>query len=247
MTEPLATLSRIDVGRVDVSQRHEQVAEQLRRAIDSGRIAAGERLPGERDLAQRMGVGRNAVREALALLQVEGLVETRQGAGSFVRADAMDALVHHPPGPSDSTSPSELLDARLILEPETAAIAARVASEHATAMLTPLVEEMEAAGDPDDPDQRERWNQADRAFHHAIARLAGNAVLLHMAAHVRELMDEPLWQQLRDTSVGVPGRTQIHMAEHRMILEAIASGDERGARLFAAEHLKRVRRYMTLD
>lgn len=247
MAEPLRTLPRLDVPPVRVHQRHELVAEHLRQAIGTGRMAAGERLPSERELAQRMGVGRNAVREALALLQVEGLVETRQGAGSFVRADALDALVHQPDEPGDSTSPSELLDARLIIEPEIAAIAARTAADVAAAALTPYVDAMEAAGDPDDPDQRARWNEADRAFHRAIAHISGNSVLFRMAAQVAEQMDEPLWQQLRDTSIAVPGRTRIHMAEHRMILEAIAAGDESGARLHAAEHLKRVRRYMTLD
>ncbi|HWT94460.1 MAG TPA: FadR/GntR family transcriptional regulator [Solirubrobacteraceae bacterium] len=247
MTEPLLSPPRIGVAPVHVSQRHEQIAAQLRHAIATGRMAQGERLPPERELAQRMGVGRNAVREALGLLQVEGLVETRQGAGSFVRADALDALVHQPPEPADSTSPSELLDARDLIEPETAALAARNGGPDVAAALTPYVDAMEAAGDPDDPEQRVRWNEADRAFHRAIAHLSGNAVLFRFAAEVADLMDEPLWQQLRDESIAIPGRTRIHMAEHRMILEAIASGDERTARLYAAEHLKRVRRYMTLD
>ena len=60
-------------------------------------------------------------------------------------------------------------------------------------------------------------------------------------------MDEPLWQRLRDDSIAVPGRTTLHLAEHRMIYEAIAEGDADAAELYAAQHIKRVRRYMTLD
>jgi DNA-binding GntR family transcriptional regulator len=60
-------------------------------------------------------------------------------------------------------------------------------------------------------------------------------------------MDEPLWRRLRDESVATPGRTRLHAAEHRMIYEAIADGDGAAAELYAAQHLRRVRRYMTLD
>jgi DNA-binding GntR family transcriptional regulator len=60
-------------------------------------------------------------------------------------------------------------------------------------------------------------------------------------------MDEPLWQRLRDDSIAVAGRTTLHLAEHRMIYEAIVEGDGETAELYAAQHIRRVRRYMTLD
>jgi DNA-binding FadR family transcriptional regulator len=77
--------------------------------------------------------------------------------------------------------------------------------------------------------------------------MTGNAVLTGLADHIAALMDQPLWQRLRDDSIATPGRTSIHLAEHRMIYEAIAERDPDAADLYAAQHVKRVRRYMTLD
>jgi DNA-binding GntR family transcriptional regulator len=72
-------------------------------------------------------------------------------------------------------------------------------------------------------------------------------VLIGIADHVAALMDQPLWQRLRDDSIATPGRTAIHLAEHRMIYEAIAEGDPAAAASYAAGHVRRVRKYMTLD
>ncbi len=77
--------------------------------------------------------------------------------------------------------------------------------------------------------------------------MTGNPVLAGIADHVASLMDQPLWQRLRDDSIATPGHTSLHLAEHRMIYEAIAEGDPDAAELFALQHVKRVRRYMTLD
>jgi DNA-binding FadR family transcriptional regulator len=71
--------------------------------------------------------------------------------------------------------------------------------------------------------------------------------VLDLADRIAAVMDEPLWQRLRDDSIAVPGRTTLHLAEHRMIYEAIAEGDSDAAELYASQHIRRVRRYMTLD
>jgi DNA-binding GntR family transcriptional regulator len=91
------------------------------------------------------------------------------------------------------------------------------------------------------------WNDCDRRFHRRLAALTGNPVLLALADHVAAVMDQPLWQRLRDDSIAVPGRSTIHLAEHRMIYEAIAEGDPDAAELYADQHIRRVRRYMNLD
>jgi DNA-binding FadR family transcriptional regulator len=96
-------------------------------------------------------------------------------------------------------------------------------------------------------DDRAAWNDCDRRFHRRIAELTGNPVLVELATRVAAVMDEPLWQRLRDDSIAAPGRTAIHLAEHRMIYVAIAEGDADGAELFAARHIRRVRRYMNLE
>jgi len=244
VSEPVVLQSGPAFEPLRTPQRYERVAERLAAEIRSGAFAPGERLPSERDLARRLEVGRASVREAIAALQVQGVIETRPGSGSFVAADAAEQLPA-PSGLPHDASPSDLLETRALLEPAIA----RLAAERGRADLEceRLLAAMEAAADPADPAARHGWNESDRLFHLRIAELTGNPVLAGIARHIAALMDQPLWQRLRDDSIATPGRTSIHLAEHRMIYEAIADGDPSAAELYAAQHVKRVRRYMTLD
>jgi len=229
---------------VRTPQRYEHVAERLAGEIRSGAYAPGERLPSERELARRLEVGRASVREAIAALQVQGVIETRPGSGSFVAADAA-ARLPAPSGLPHDASPSDLLETRLLIEPAIARLAAERGRPDDECER--LLAAMEEAADPADPDSRTGWNRSDRLFHQRIAELTGNPVLAGIAGHVAALMDQPLWQRLRDDSIATPGHTAIHLAEHHMIYEAIAEGDPDAASLYATQHVKRVRRYMTLD
>jgi DNA-binding FadR family transcriptional regulator len=221
-------------------QRYEQIAERLAADIRSGLLAPGERLPSERELARSLEVSRASVREALAALQLRGVVETRPGAGTFVTAE--------PPlsdAPQHDASPSAVLEARAQLEPAIARLAAARAQPDPA--IENLLTAMEAATDPDDPAARSTWNASDRLFHRQLAAMTGNPVLLAFADHVAALMDEPLWQRLRDDSIATPGRTRIHVAEHRMIYEAIVEGNAEAAAFYSAQHINRVRTYMELS
>ena len=244
VSEPVAIQSGPAFEPLRPLQRYEHVAERLAAEIRSGAFAPGERLPSERDMARRLEVGRASVREAIAALQVQGVIETRPGSGSFVAPDAAERLPA-PSGLPHDASPSDLLETRALLEPAIA----RLAAERGRADLEceRLLAAMEEAADPADPASREGWNRTDRLFHRRIAELTANPVLAGIAEHVAALMDQPLWQRLRDDSIATPGRTAIHLAEHRMIYEAIAEGDPDAASLYAAQHVKHVRRYMTLD
>src|ERR1700753_1414237 len=91
-----------------IPQRYEQVAARLLADVTAGRLAPGEKLPSERDLARRLGGGRAALREALAALGNEGVLETRPGSGSFVAADALARAGAYEALPHDA-SPSDLL------------------------------------------------------------------------------------------------------------------------------------------
>ena len=221
-------------------QRYERIAERLADDICAGRIGEGERLPSERDLARSLGVGRASVREAIAALGVRGIVETRPGAGSYVVRDARERLRSDAAdGQAHDVSPLALLEARAAIEPSVVRLAA------ARAQPDPVAEELLALMDRE-PD-RAAWNRADRLFHRQLAVMADNPVLLAVADQVAALMDQPLWQRLRDDSVAAPGRMALHAAEHRMVYEAIVAGDAQAAAFYAAQHIDRVRRNMTLD
>ena len=215
-------------------QRYEQIAERLADDIRSGTLVPGERLPSERELARTLEVSRASVREALASLALQGVVETRHGAGTFV--------VGPPPsnGTQHDASPSAVLEARTALEPAVARLAAARAQRDETAEK--LLAAMEA-----EPVEIATWNASDRLFHRQLAAMTGNPVLLAFADHVASLMDQPLWQRLRDDSIAQPGRTRIHVAEHRMIYEAIVAGDAEAASFYSVQHINRVRAYMELS
>src|SRR4051812_50036080 len=216
-------------------QRYEQVAERLAAEIGSGALAPGKRLPSERELARTLEVSRASVREAIGALQVQGVVETRPGAGTFVSA--------RPPAseePPHDASPSAVLEARAQLEPAVARLAA------ARAQRDPAAENLLAAMEAE-PVDIAVWNTSDRLFHRQLATMTGNPVLLAFADHVASLMDQPLWQRLRDDSIAVPGRTRLHVAEHRMIYEAIVAGDAEAAAFYSLQHINRVRAYMELS
>ena len=216
-------------------QRYEQIAERLAADIRSGLIAPGERLPSERELARTLEVSRASVREALAALQLQGVVETRKGAGTFVST--------RPPAPEvppHDASPSAVLEARSQLEPCVARLAAARGQRDEAAEN--LLAAMEA-----EPVDIATWNASDRLFHRQLAAMTGNPVLLAFADHVATLMDQPLWQRLRDDSIATAGRTRIHVAEHRMIYEAIVAGEADAAAFYSLQHINRVRAYMELS
>ena len=232
-----------------IRQRYEQIADHLVEEIRGGRLRPGDRLPGERELAQQLGVGRASVREALGFLQLRAIIETRRGSGSFVAPDALTAVVEAAPNaglllPADA-SPSALLQARTVLEPGIARLAAEAGA--ADPGLDELLERMATSCDPEDPAQRRSWSDADRDFHRRIATATRNPVLGAVGTHLAELMDQPLWQRLRDDAISVPGRTTLQLAEHRLIAAAIAEGEADAAEAHARGHIARTRRYMALD
>ena len=228
-------LRSVEQTNLHSPQLYERIASRLADDVRSGALAPGERLPGERELARRLGVGRSSVREAIAALQVDGVVVTRPGSGTYV-ADAPPVERTSAP----DVSPSALLEARELLEPRIAALAARRGGHDAEAER--LLDAMET-----DPTHPLSWNDADRLFHRRLAELTGNPVLAQLAEQIAGVMDQPLWQRLRDDSVADAAHMRIHVAEHRMIYEAIASGDAAAAEFYAAQHIDRVRKYMSLD
>jgi DNA-binding FadR family transcriptional regulator len=182
------------------------------------------------------------VREAIAALKNDGLVETRAGAGSYVSAGAL-ALLLDAPGTTPDTGVTALLEARAEIEPRIAALAARrgLPDEEAEALL----EAMESIDALDDPAARARWRDADRFFHRRLAAMTGNPLLAQVGDLVAATMDQPLWRRLHDEAVTDMRRVRLFAAEHRLIYEAVVDGDGEAAAEYAARHVERVRRDIT--
>ena len=225
-----------------VPQLYDQIAQRLRGEIASGALAPGTRLPSERELARALEVSRPSVREAIAALKNDGLVETRAGAGTYVAQDALTLLLDAP-GTAPDTSVTALLEARAEIEPRIAALAARHARRDED--VEQLLNLMESIDTLDDAAARARWRDADRFFHRRIAAMTGNPVLADIADAIAATMDQPLWRRLHDEAVTDLRRTRLFAAEHRLIYEAIVDGDEEAAALYAGRHVTRVRRDIT--
>jgi GntR family transcriptional repressor for pyruvate dehydrogenase complex len=212
----------------------ERVIRRLVELIESGTIAPGEKLPGERDLSDQLQVSRGTVREAVQFVQALGLVEIRHGAGTFVRpstelqAEWRQWTIRH------ADRVHDLLEVRKALEPFAAELAAaRIQDEQLSAMAEAL-REMEAAVERSDTTA---LVQADVAFHHTFCAAAGNAALLELA----DAMGEQLLRE-RGAVFGLPKRPARSLVEHRDIHDAIRAGDGRRAHESVMAHLASVER-----
>lgn len=208
----------------------EEVVTQIRAMIDAGGMQPGSRLPAERKLAELFKASRASVREGIRVLAESGLLESRQGAGTFVRerpeAPLIGAVL------SGNYSLEDVFAVRMMLEPEIAALAARNGTAQAKANLETLLTSQEQA----QPDSA-CWGDFDHKFHHALAEASGNPVLLEMVSALHEG-----FARSRDESVQSPRRQQASLAAHRNIVDAILQGNADQAESAMREHLQDVRR-----
>ncbi|RQR66266.1 FadR family transcriptional regulator [Burkholderia sp. Bp9125] len=226
-------------------QIYEQVAEKVRAEIRAGKFPPDTRLPSERELAMRFGVGRPAVREAVGALQNEGLVVTRRNSGTYVVPLAYQLLARSAAhggegGSGPDYSPSATLDVRLILEPAIARRAAALAKRDTLAEH--YLSQMETVADVSDPEQLALWNSSDRLFHRQLAVMTGDALLIRFADDIADAMDQSLWKRVKDDGIADPARIRLYVAEHRLIYEAIVTGDADAAAFYVEQHIHRVQR-----
>ena len=182
------------------------------RALLRGMPETGDRkLPTERALAESLGISRRSVRRALEVLEAEGRVWRRQGAGTFA-GPRPDALAE------PAANPTEVMEARLRIEPQIAQLAALRASPEAVARMGELLDRLDAVADADG---RELW---DSAFHREIARAAGNRFLLSVFDAIDQSRHDPVWRTLRERARRTADVRQ-YGHQHRAILDAIAARD----------------------
>jgi GntR family transcriptional regulator, transcriptional repressor for pyruvate dehydrogenase complex len=224
MAEPVQS----DFEIVRRQKVYEAVAEQIERLI-LRKLKPGDKLPSERELAEMLQVSRSSIRDAIRSLELIGLVEPRQGAGTIVcePGDASikpfaEALKHR------KELVSELLDFRKMLEPALAARAATHASAEQVAVLEEILERQEvklSAG--------EHAIAEDAEFHYNIALASGNSVLIKILDLIMDML-----RDTRQRALQVPGRPQKSLGGHRRILAAIKKHDGEGAKAAMRRHIE---------
>jgi GntR family transcriptional regulator, transcriptional repressor for pyruvate dehydrogenase complex len=210
---------------------HEEVARQLEQLILK-KLRPGDKLPAERELASQLGVSRSSIRDAIRKLELMGLVEARQGAGTVVREITPDALVS--PLASVITQKrqmvSELLDFRKMLEPPLAGrAAARVTAGEIAEMEDILRRQERKLG------EGQLAVEEDTEFHYSIATASGNTVVLKILDVVMDMLRET-----RSRSLQTEGRPQKSLAGHRRILAAIKRHDSHAAENAMRQHIRDV-------
>jgi DNA-binding FadR family transcriptional regulator len=208
----------------------EETVERLLQAIKLGVFGYGDRLPAERDLAARLGVGRETLREAIRSLQQAGCVESRRGryGGTFItyRMPPPDVGELRRAARDLGEELQDALTYRLVLETGAAETAARrPLTDDQRAYLRQRLSDLEDAG-------AERYRQLDSRFHLAIAELTGSRSLATSIAEARMRLNDLL------NAIPMLERNIEHAADqHRAMVRAILAGDGEGARRATEEHL----------
>jgi len=230
---------------IRVQRVYAQVVEQMIDLIKRGVFPAGAQLPPERDLARQLGISRASLREALTVLQMQGWIEARSGQGTFVHDDlAKLPGIEDPARIYQDESPFSILQARMVLEPQVAALAARQRSDPALRRLEQILDwvkqdhsALQVFG--------EVYSEGDRKFHLSVAMATENPTLISMQSLIHQLMGQKLWLTLmRESSFATPGRWQMGAEEHWQIYEAIKNRAPGQARHAMRAHLEQVERIM---
>ncbi len=221
--------AKIEIASGSQDRLYQELARSLIGELSSGRYAVGDRLPAERELAVDYNVSRPTVREAVIALEVQGLVEVRVGSGAYVKR-----IPGNNDTPGFNVTAFELTEARLLIEGEAAALAATQITVAELATLETLIEDIATENQTQGGQE-----EADRAFHLAIAHATRNTALYNSI--------EELWR-LRKTS---PESALLHekartanvkpvVDEHSAILEALRAHDPAKARAAMRTHLSAV-------
>lgn len=209
---------------------YQSVAAQILALIRQENLHPGTRLPPERELAQTLGVSRPSLREALIALEIGGQVEIRMGSGVYVQ-DA-SAQSESTAIPSLGESPSELMQARAIVEGDVIALATARLTAATLDKLQRSIDRMRklasAGKSPTD---------ADRQFHMLIAETAANSVLSRFVAELFDSRHDPIAAAIRDHAESAASwHAAVH--EHEEILKALQSGDPIAAQTAMRAHLR---------
>jgi len=215
----------------------DQAIDGIRELIASGEFRAGDRLPKENELAARIGVSRGSLREAIRALELVGVVDARQGAGTYLTSltpalllDVMSVVLDF----TQDESILQLLEVRRVLEPAATALAAARATEQELDDVRAAMDAMRRARDP------EPLVAADAAFHRAIAHAAGNPALESLLENLSgPTIRARVWHAIKEQRAGDEAR-----AEHERILAALEARDPELARAASAVHVAGVEEWL---
>ena len=211
---------------------HEDIVQQFHSLIRQGKLKHGDRLPSERDLAEQFKVSRSSVREAIRSLELQGLVVSKRGSGTFINADNLDSVLALMAATLNTGGEhlSHVFEMRHLLEPPIAALAAQRATSEEMERLRQILEQQRMQ-----IEAGETGVESDTAFHFALASATHNTALIKVVSAIEDIL-----QMSRDLSLQEPGRPQRSLASHHEILETIVAGDAERSQRAMEHHLTAV-------
>jgi len=204
-------------------------------AVNEGKLAPGARLPTERELARRLALPRNAVRKMLAQLEAEGSITRHVGRGTFLSGHTTTENDGYPLDSVSHTSPAELMEARLRIEPALAELIVTNATPADFERMETCLDKAEKAGSLD---EFELW---DAALHQTLAAATHNRFVTRVLDMVTAVRQQAEWGKLKDRIV-TPERRILYQHEHRSIVLALRDRDADQARASILAHLQHAHR-----
>jgi GntR family transcriptional repressor for pyruvate dehydrogenase complex len=209
---------------------------RIRDYLQDASFAQQDRLPPERELAERLGLTRNRLRTGLKKLAAEGLIWRHVGRGTFFGPRLRPAGIPFPVDPlQDLTNPREVMTARLAIEPPLARLAAHHATGRDLLEIEACLTQMRSVRD------WSGWELLDCRLHRAIARAAGNALMLVMFDTVQANRNKETWGRLREP-IALDAALARVSGEHAAIVEALRDRDADAAEAAMRAHLRAVER-----
>jgi DNA-binding FadR family transcriptional regulator len=216
-----------------MSLKAKDAQERLREMLNSGRVLFGARLPAERTLASELRISRGALRKALSVLEAEGLIWRHVGRGTFfgVRPNPrieIHSTLHY------ATSPAEIMQVRLVIEPEMAAIAAQQSTPFEIEKMENCARRCEQAPDLS---SNEKW---DYLLHENIASATHNSFLASLYNVVNKMREGEVWGRLKEASMN-DDLWKLYSRQHHQIVKAIRDREPGAAEKKMREHLENVK------
>ncbi|MFT5873393.1 MAG: GntR family transcriptional repressor for pyruvate dehydrogenase complex [Clostridium sp.] len=218
---------------------YEQVIDQIKEMIDKGTLKKGDKLPSERNLVEQLKVSRTSIREALRALEVIGLIECRQGEGSYIKASFQDNLFE----PLsimfmlEGSNPEEIWELRKIMEVEASGLAAKRITSVQLKELKVITQKLK------DCEEEDVNAEIDKEFHYKIAECSGNILIYNILRTVSTLVDHFI-VDARKLILEEPGNKPILFTQHNEVYLAMEKHSSAAARQAMRDHLDFANKYM---
>lgn len=208
---------------------YEIIMKQIKELVKSGEFKCGDKLPSERELAEKLNVSRTSVREALKALETLGLIESKHGGGNYIKNNFENILLE----PLSIAfllighKNLEVLELRRIIEPKASSLAAKNINDEELIEIKKILDEIKKTSDC------KLCAKLDKEFHSAIAKASKNHLLFVIISSLSSLIEE----YIEDSDIYKNNKSRIN-SEHENILKALENHDAENAFLYAEKHLK---------